>query len=298
MKNLFMISIILFSINIGAQSFIDPKTNKIQVTPAAKITLLKGEAFKTPFSNQKASTPVQMGEELIAGDKLKVGEKSILKLEMTDDTVITLGPKTTFEIVLYNFETKTKRNSTLKLIEGHLRSEVKQPAEKNELTYQLGRVAMGIRGTQFVAEVLKSGSEDITRVSLIEGKAFLDLTNSGHKTLKSLSLDTGKIFLTKNLTPEAKEETLLVTLPPDHLNRLTKPEGSDGATFLKDLDQKLDKKSLQESVNQALSTNQTSSNEKASEEKEKEQDEVPRLKKKKKAWSEILEEDQNTKDNP
>ena len=296
MKNLFVLSITLFSFNIWAQSFIDPKTNKIQVTPAAKVTLLKGEAFKTPYANQKASTPVQMGEELITGDKLKVGEKSILKLEMTDDTVITLGPKTTFEIVLYNFETKTKRNSTLKLIEGHLRSEVKQPAEKNELTYQLGRVAMGIRGTQFVAEIIKNGNEDMTRVALIEGKAFLDLTNSGHKTLKSLSLDTGKIFLTKNLTPEAKEENLMLPLTEDQAKRLTKPEETDGATFLKDLDQKLEKKSLQESINQALSINHSASNEKINEEKTEE--EIPRLKKKKKAWSEILEEDQNSKDNP
>ena len=222
-------------------------TGLISVTTKSgrNVIATTGESFLT-FQDNKIIP--------ICGDKLKVGEKSLLKIEMTDDTVITLGPKTLFEIVLYNFETKTKRNSTLKLIEGHLRSEVKQPAEKNELTYQLGRIAMGIRGTQFVAEVLKVGNEDLTRVSLIEGKAFLDLTNSGHKTLKSMSLDTGKVFLTKNLTPEAKEENLLVPLTEDQIKRLGKPEVDDGATFLKDLDQKLEKKSLQESINQALST--------------------------------------------
>ncbi len=281
--------VLLTSTLTFGQAIIDPATNKIKEIPVGKITALRGEAFRLPYSNRQESIPLKVGSDLFTGDDITTEESSLVKIQMTDDTAITLGPKTQFEIVLYNFEAKDKRNATFDLKEGHLRSKIVTPAKSNELTYKMGKVAMGIRGTEIVAEILKKSKDDgkVTRVAIIEGKAFVDFTTVGHKTLKKIGLDLGKILNTKLITPNSKEEDFLIPLSNEELKRLLSPDESMGATFLKDLD----KKPLKDSVNAALGTKGPEAVAQTSE------DDVT-LEKKKKNWTQILEEDQNIKDNP
>ncbi|MFZ4714995.1 MAG: FecR family protein [Bacteriovoracaceae bacterium] len=297
MKMMMSLCFILLPTLALGQSFVDPKTNKLQMTVVGKVLMVKGEATRTPHSDSKAFIPLKEGTELFTGDDLVTMDKSIVKVKLTDDTVITLGPKSHFEIVLYNFETKTKRNAIFELKDGHLRSEVNQPADNNELTYKIGKVSMGIRGTQILAEIVKENKGEITKISLIEGQAFVDLTGLGHKNWKKIGLSLGKVLNTKLLTSESKEEDFLIALTPDQLKRLLAPEGPEGATFLKDLANGTTKKSLKESVSQAIGETNNKVKQEEPAEGAAPLDGVT-LQKKKKVWSEILEEDQNAKDNP
>lgn len=272
--NLFLI-LTLFTSSLFAQTVIDPSTGKVKVDPIGKIEKVVGEVFRIPNENRKQEIEAKVGMELFVGDRIKTKEKSLAKILLKDETQSTLGPETEFEISRFNYENKNLRKVTLDLIQGHLRTHVVNPLDRNgDMSIKMKQVTMGIRGTQFVSEIVKKSKKFETKIALVEGKAFLDLSDLNLKVLKRIGIEPGQMFDTAKAAFDAKEEELLIPLTDEQLNQLIKNE--EGATFIKDL---------------KYHTNAASS----PIEKGMESESDVELKKRTKPWKDILTEDQQKK---
>jgi hypothetical protein len=272
--NLFLV-LTLFTSSLFAQSVIDPATGKVKVDPIGKIEKVVGEVFRIPNENRKQEIEAKVGMELFVGDRIKTKEKSLAKILLKDDTQSTLGPETEFEISRFNYENKNLRKVTLDLIQGHLRTHVVNPLDRNgDMSIKMKQVTMGIRGTQFVSEIVKKSKKFETKIALVEGKAFLDLSDLNLKVLKRIGIEPGQMFDTAKAAFDAKEEELLIPLTDDQLNQLMKNE--DGATFIKDLKYQANAGSSAKEISPGTESD-------------------VELKKRTKPWKDILTEDQQKK---
>ncbi len=114
---------------------------------------------------------LQKGSKIYPRDTLRTQDKSYIKLELIDDTIITLGPKSEFAVENWSYRTKNDREAVFALIKGKLRAEIKSKSkEKDQLKVRSPLVAMGIRGTELTMNNQFIGNKEITQVALIEGK--------------------------------------------------------------------------------------------------------------------------------
>jgi len=100
-------------------------------------------------------TEIQSGLVLQKSDSIITASQSKVQLIMEDETIITIGPLSHFEIDSYQFEPNKKSNLSLRLQRGFFRS----------ITGKIGKVAperfkihtksatIGVRGTDFAAYV-------------------------------------------------------------------------------------------------------------------------------------------------
>lgn len=272
----FFLFLIFMSNALLAQTVIDPQTGKVKVDPVAKIEKVIGEAFRIPNEDRKKEIELKPGMELFVGDRIKTKEKSLVKFILNDDTQTALGPETDFEISRFTMENKNLRKMTLNLLKGHMRTNVPNKLDRNgDIEIKLNKVSMGIRGTQFVSEIVKKSKNLETKIALIEGKAFLNLTDLNLKVLKQIGMEPGQVFDSSIVKFDSSEEQILFPLTNDQLQQLMKNE--EGAVFLKDLVAKNEKGELIEN-------------------KTNEKGEL-QIQKRTKPWKDILEQDQNSKKN-
>ena len=162
----------LVSTSLIADDFVfDKETNRAVPAFIGQVTLFKGKVFVT---KKDVTKEISHGERFATGDKVKTAEKSIVKILMIDDTVLTLGPKSEINLSEFEFTDKTNRKSLFELVEGQLSSEVKNKAKDKDLTYRTRYVAMGVRGTRLLVNFHSEGNRDITQFALTEGKAVVD----------------------------------------------------------------------------------------------------------------------------
>lgn len=114
---------------------------------------------------------LQKGSKIYPRDTLKTQDKSFIKLELLDDTIITLGPKSEFIVESWIYKTKNDREAVFALMKGKLRAEIKSKSkEKDQLKVRSPLVAMGIRGTELTMNNNFVGNKEITQVALLEGR--------------------------------------------------------------------------------------------------------------------------------
>lgn len=96
------------------------------------------------------------GMRVSAGDSLVTGADGYLGLTMRDDTLLTLGPRTTIGLENYRFDPKTHDGNTLVSMTRGVLSVVTGLIAKRapESFVVKTRVStMGVRGTEFIVEV-------------------------------------------------------------------------------------------------------------------------------------------------
>lgn len=153
---------------LKAQDYkLDPLTSKAIPTFQGTVLLIKGEARRFDKDHPEGVI-LDKGQRLFSGDKLETSARSMLKLQMTDQTIIALGPDSSFQIQKYEFQEIDKRKAWFHLARGQLRAVIYQKAKEGDLEFRTKSISMGVRGTEFLANEFEN-----TEIALLTGKLLV-----------------------------------------------------------------------------------------------------------------------------
>lgn len=111
--------------------------------------------------------------KIYPGDTIQTQKSSLIKIEMVDTTVLTIGPDSLFRLEDWVYKTKEDRKGTFHIIKGKMRSHFKVKAfEDGALKVKTGSISMGIRGTRVLAQNYDRGDKVLVHhVAVLTGKA-------------------------------------------------------------------------------------------------------------------------------
>lgn len=227
----FFLTAILFAVTTSSLSFaqtdkdftLDLKTSTLIPKYVGTVKEIRGEVIVEDRVLQK-------GSKIYPRDVLKTNEKSFLKLELIDETLITIGPKSEFQVEKWSYRTKNDRDALFTLTQGKMRAEVRAKAkEKDQLKVKSPLVAMGIRGTQFLFNNQIIAEKEVTQVALLEGKIHIEADSLKEKW----DLKPGDyVEVVKSETKSKKRKKVLST---EEMNDFKKPEAPEQLNLLPDL---------------------------------------------------------------
>ena len=168
------------------------------------------------------STKVVQKQKLKEHDTIKTGKNAKVKLFFNDNTAVSLGQNTTFEIDSYVFTGKKDSQIKFKVLKGFFKTVTGQIGKiaPNRFKLQTKNATIGIRGTVFAAEV----KDSIDVVICTDGKIIL-FTPDGN-----IEVGAGKAGSVKKGTkPKAKKYS------EKQRNELIKKAGWHGTMSLKKL---------------------------------------------------------------
>ena len=109
-------------------------------------------------SPQAASpqVPVHVGDRLFSGDRVVTADGAAVGITLRDDTLVSLGPKSSFVLEQYNFnESSGEGNVAVRVVKGTLRYVTgligKHAPEHQQVMTPTATI--GIRGTDFIVDV-------------------------------------------------------------------------------------------------------------------------------------------------
>lgn len=194
------------SIHLSAQDYkLDPKTSKVIPTFQGIILLTKGQVQKKNKENPSGIN-LEKGQKIFSGDILQTMAASSIKFQMTDDTIIALGPNSSFEISKYEFQDKDQRQAVFNLVRGQLRAMIHRMAKVGDLEFRTPSIAMGVRGTEFLTNEINNK----TQVALLSGK--LEITTTKDQIRQSLQ--AGQHYI------RAQDKIEIQNISPQELIRL------------------------------------------------------------------------------
>ena len=162
-----------------------PKTSKIKYDVLGNVTALSGDVFKSKV-NDSSSIRLGLKFGIKKGDIITTGKDSYVKIQLLDNTVISLGPESHFSFRNYEFESITDRSANFDLLKGKMRVKVNNKIERGKLKFNTMSISMGVRGTEFLANqsTLKTGDQ-IEHVALLSGQ--LEINGKDAKIKKTLN---------------------------------------------------------------------------------------------------------------
>ena len=113
------------------------------------VTVVDGPAFRTPKGGSEQ--PLQQGAPVELEDTLRTGPAGGLKLTLTDQSVVVLGPDSELQVERGEFEGQERSRVSLKLLVGGIWSKVKKAISGTDSTFEVSaaRAVAGVRGTIF-----------------------------------------------------------------------------------------------------------------------------------------------------
>ncbi|HVP62160.1 MAG TPA: FecR family protein [Myxococcaceae bacterium] len=113
------------------------------------VTVVEGPAFRT--SKGGAEQPLQLGAEVDLDDTLRTGPAGNVKLTLTDQSVVVLGPDSELVVERAEFEAQERSRVSLKLLVGGVWAKVKKAIAGSDSTFEVSaaRAVAGVRGTIF-----------------------------------------------------------------------------------------------------------------------------------------------------
>lgn len=160
-------------------------TPSITVAKDAKVVLLKGEAFAIRDHKKYI---LKKDEFLHDGDEIITKASSLLKILMNDQSVLTLGPHGHLKFHEIDHTNPKLRKSTFKLFYGMLRNLVNKSGGKHHYQVKTKQVSLGVRGTEFIVEVLNIEDEHHSKVALLSGSLDMHSRSRNPKKRKSFKL--------------------------------------------------------------------------------------------------------------
>lgn len=161
----------------------DPKTSTLVAKFMGRVTLLRGQVFA---KGAKGNRKLAKGQKIFKND-LVYTKNGLVKIELVDQTVITLNKNSEFNVSDWKYvPQKGERNSVINLLKGQMRTHFKMKArKKNKLEVKVNNVSMGVRGTKILANASSdTQGREITQIALIEGYGrLLDANNDFQKAM-------------------------------------------------------------------------------------------------------------------
>lgn len=130
--------------------------------PVGFVAAVRGEA---EVVRGQDSLPARIGLALQQGDRLLTGERSRLKVLLSDDSVVALGSDSQVELGRHLFDPAAKARTTrLQLLGGSLRALVQQVVGDTAADFEVrsGTAVAGVRGTEFVLLAHPAGPRLVT----------------------------------------------------------------------------------------------------------------------------------------
>lgn len=166
--NFALVSTLLVSGTLKAQDFVfDKEKGKAVPTFIGQIKLMKGKVFKKV---NEETNEVSTGERFKVNDLVITSEQSFVKIQMIDDSIITIGPKSEMKLVNFDFQDKSNRSMTVELVKGQLGADIKNRAKPGDLNFKTKFTTMGVRGTYFLMNHHSIGNLVVADYAVIEGK--------------------------------------------------------------------------------------------------------------------------------
>lgn len=113
------------------------------------VTVVEGGAYRTPKGG--AEQPLEQGAEIDLEDTLRTGPAGNVKLTLTDQSVVVLGPDSELLVERGEFEAQERSKVSLKLLVGGVWAKVKKAIAGSDSTFEVSaaRAVAGVRGTIF-----------------------------------------------------------------------------------------------------------------------------------------------------
>ena len=161
----------------NAQDFtFDKASGKAIPSFIGELKMLKGEAYR---KTADAVTPIKVGQRFHKKDIVFTKDKSFLKIQMIDDSTVSLSSNSEINFEEFEFIDKTNRQIVFSLIKGQMRSLVKNKAGPGDLRYKTKTAAMAVRGTELLINYREIKNIGISEFALVSGKAEVyDHTNT------------------------------------------------------------------------------------------------------------------------
>lgn len=194
MKAILLILTILVSPQIYAENII------------GQITKLKGFVKRDKMD-------MRSGDKIYEGDTLQVEDASFVRVKLSDNTQISLGPNSEF-IFKKNKISDGKRDQVFNLIKGKMRAIINKKATKGEkIRFKVKNVSLGVRGTEFINSAYSIKGVPSADTTLLRGK----LAVKGQGT-KAYGMKAGTSFNSAELASKGK--LAFKKVPPGLLKKL------------------------------------------------------------------------------
>ncbi len=132
--------------------------------PIGIVTAVKGQVTVVSAGVSEA---VEEGARVFLGDRFETGEDSGVKILFNDDTLISLGANTTFEITEFVYTT-ARRKSLYNIITGKLKAIIQKfEGEESDIEFATPGGVAGIKGTIIFIDA------DMNIFFVLEGEAFV-----------------------------------------------------------------------------------------------------------------------------
>ena len=223
MKNLTLCFLLLFlntqtvlaEPDYNAEDFtFDPTTSTLVAKFMGKVMLIRG---KVSAENDKGTRKLKKGEKIYRKDLITTARNGIIKIELVDQTTITLNKNSAFNVSEWNFNPqKGERDAVINLLKGQMRTHFKVKAQKrNKLEVKVNNISMGVRGTKILANaMMDQKGHEITQVALIEGYGRLHDKNRDFQE----NMKTGDHYISV-IGPE-ESKTTMEKIPSKIVNQL------------------------------------------------------------------------------
>jgi hypothetical protein len=154
----------------------------------AKVLLVKGNAFV-----KGVETPLVLGSIIKSGDTLVTNAATLLKVRFIDNTLVSLGPNSIFRVKSFKINSG-KRTSIFNFLRGKMRAHIREKRKDGEtIIFSNTEVALGVRGTEILANSYLVNGAPSTDVILTKGAVKMNLSKLG-TNIKSYNLTPGKAF--------------------------------------------------------------------------------------------------------
>lgn len=164
-----LILAILLPLSLYAQDFsFNKKTGKAVPNFVGELKLMKGSALKTTGGRPR---PVKTGEKFYPKDSVATEENSSMKILITDDTWIALGPSSELVFKDFEFTDKSNRKIHYELKRGQLSANVREKVKSGEVRFISKYSSMGVRGTKIMMNYRELNGKAVTEYALVEGSA-------------------------------------------------------------------------------------------------------------------------------
>lgn len=159
----------------GGIKGVDPETSKVINNLVGSLKLVKGDVQKIRGDNGQSIRVGAANQIVQEGDTLTTGENSFVRLQMIDDTVISLGANSKLKFDKMSFKSKEERQCLFDLVTGKIRANIVNKSKNNDIMVKTPTAALGVRGTIFLTTVnTNSPGELATQFAVIEGKVRVE----------------------------------------------------------------------------------------------------------------------------
>ncbi|MDP6805908.1 MAG: FecR family protein [Rhodospirillales bacterium] len=151
---------------------------------AGAVTRVKGDVLAVQDARPRV---LGVGERIFVGDVISTGPGARLEVRMMDESVLTLGERTSFVVVDFVFR-EFEANAALRLMTGVMKAASGKIAERADASFELATefATVGIRGTAYWAGIW----DGVLNVELLEGAGVAVENGAGAVAIADLHFGT------------------------------------------------------------------------------------------------------------